>query len=136
MRAGHSDAQKLSLWCTVSLLTTLKVVARMHGFVLPTYRTIRTISSDVEWARTIAAEIYARQEIGSWFAARVNELVRTLPESDISRVRLALDGRFPSSELSEGERDLFFDFLPWVGPHPDSEWFGDPIYEKDDSIGP
>lgn len=113
-----------------------KAVARMHGFILPTYRAIRAIPSDAEWARTIAAEIYARQEVDSWFSAKVNELVRQLPESDISRVRLALDGRFPSSELSRGASELFFDFLPWVGPHPDSEWFGDPIYEKDDPIYP
>ena len=102
----------------------------MFGFVLPDYQSIRLISSDAKWAAVISSEIFERLEIGSDFAAKVADRASRLQEAEISIVRLALDGNYPSTDLQGEARELFYDFLPWVGPHPDSEWFGHPCYEE------
>ncbi|MGO4221489.1 hypothetical protein AB4Y64_06490 [Lysobacter sp. TAF61] len=58
-----------------------------------------------------------------------------MDDAALARVRDALDGHVPVGDLDDDGHELFYDFFPFVGPHPEMVKFFAQMRERGGGVG-
>lgn len=80
---------------------------------------LMAIAEPRDWAFTVLNKAIAQYDPRPEWVVTVWERLERMDGAALAIVRDALDGRVPVGDLDDDGHELFYDFFPFVGPHPE-----------------
>ncbi|MEG3193370.1 MULTISPECIES: hypothetical protein [Novilysobacter] len=81
------------------------------------------ISDPIDWAYTVLNKAIAQYDPYPEWVIAMQERVERMDAAALTAVREALGGKVPVDTLGYDGHELFYDFFPYVGPHPEANKF-------------